>query len=150
MELKFTSKSLQRQAKKCEEEEKSEKLKIKKAMEKGNINGARIYAENTIQKRTKQMNYLCLASRLDVVVARLETQAKMSTINKSMGNIVKSLEFSLAIGNLQKMSETMDSFKKQFVNVEVQAEFMESPMADSILWNQYPSTAKGAVASQRC
>ena len=42
MELKFTSKSLQRQAKKCEKEEKSKKLKIKKAMEKGNIDGARI------------------------------------------------------------------------------------------------------------
>ena len=73
MELKFTSKSLQRQAKKCEKEEKSEKLKIKKAMEKGNINGAQIYVENTIQKRTEQMNYLRLASRLDAVVARLDT-----------------------------------------------------------------------------
>ena len=78
MELKFTSKSIQRQAKKCEKEEKSEKLKIKKAMEKGNIDGARIYAENVIQKRTEQMNYL----RLDVVVALLDTQAKMSTISK--------------------------------------------------------------------
>ena len=73
MELKFTSKSLQRQAKKCEKEEKSEKLKIKKAMEKGNINGAQIYVENTIQKRTEQMNYLRLASCLDAVVARLNT-----------------------------------------------------------------------------
>ncbi|KAL0008990.1 hypothetical protein SO802_010492 [Lithocarpus litseifolius] len=131
-------------------EEKSEKLKIKKAMEKGNIDGARIYAENAIQKRTKQMNYLRLAFRLDAVVARLDMQAKMSTINKSMGNIVKSLESSLATGNLQKMSKTMDSFEKQFVNMEVQAEFMESAMAGSILWNQYPSSVKGAVASQRC
>ena len=37
-------------------------LKIKKATEKGNINGPRIYAENTIHKCTKQMNYLCLTS----------------------------------------------------------------------------------------
>ena len=76
MELKFTSKSIQRQAKKCEEE-KSEKLKIKKAVEKGNIDRARIYAKNAIQKRTEQMNYLCL----DVVVALLDMQAKMSTIS---------------------------------------------------------------------
>ncbi|XP_030945699.1 ESCRT-related protein CHMP1A-like [Quercus lobata] len=80
MELKFTSKSLQRQAKKCEKEEKSEKLKIKKAMEKGNIDGARIYAKNAIRKRTAQMNYLRLASRLDAVVARLDTQAKIALI----------------------------------------------------------------------
>ncbi|KAK8579881.1 hypothetical protein V6N13_143042 [Hibiscus sabdariffa] len=63
MELKFTSKSLQRQARKCEKEEKSEKLKVKNAMEKGNMDGAGIYAENAIRKRTEQMNYLRLASR---------------------------------------------------------------------------------------
>ena len=99
MDLKFTSKSLQRQSRKCEKEEKSEKLKVKKAIEKGNMDGARIYAENAIRKRTEQMNYLRLASRLDAVVARLDTQAKMTTINKSMANIVKSLESTLATGN---------------------------------------------------
>ncbi|CDY59930.1 BnaC06g43840D [Brassica napus] len=119
-DLKFTSKSLQRQSRKCEKEEKAEKLKVKKAIEKGNMDGARIYAENAIRKRSEQMNYLRLASRLDAVVARLDTQAKMTTITKSMTNIVKSLESSLATGcNLQKMSETMDSFEKQFVNMEV-------------------------------
>ncbi|XP_028756243.1 ESCRT-related protein CHMP1B-like [Neltuma alba] len=131
MELKFNSKSLQRQACKCKKEEKSEELKVKKAMEKGNMDGARIHAENAIRKRTEQMNYLRLASRLDAVVARLDTQAKMSNINKSMINIVKSLESSLATGNLQKMSETMDNFEKQFVNMEVQAEFTETAMAGS-------------------
>ncbi|XP_055832402.1 ESCRT-related protein CHMP1B-like [Solanum dulcamara] len=131
MELKFTSKSLQRQARKCEKDEKSEKLKVKKAIEKGNMDGARIYAENAIRKRSEHMNYLRLSSRLDAVVARLDTQAKMTTISKSMSSIVKSLESSLNTGNLQKMSETMDSFERQFVNMEVQAEFMESSMAGS-------------------
>jgi len=131
MELKFTSKSLNRQSRKCEKEEKAEKLKVKKAIEKGNLDGARIYAENAIRKRSEQMNYLRLASRLDAVVARLDTQAKMQVIGKSMGNIVKSLESSLNTGNLQKMSETMDQFEKQFVNMEVQAEFMDSSMAGS-------------------
>ncbi|XP_057524749.1 ESCRT-related protein CHMP1-like [Amaranthus tricolor] len=131
IELKLTSKSLQRQARKCEKDEKSEKLKIKKAIEKGNVDGSRTYAENAIRKRTEQMNYLRLASRLDAVVSRLDTQAKMQTIGKSMGSIVKSIESSLNSSNLQKMSETMDQFEKQFVNMEVQAEFVENSMAGS-------------------
>ncbi|XXG45949.1 hypothetical protein AAC387_Pa02g0901 [Persea americana] len=143
MELKFTAKSLQRQARKCEKDEKSEKLKVKKAIEKGNMDGARIYAENAIRKRNEQMNYLRLSSRLDAVVARLDTQAKMTTINKSMGSIVKALDSSLATGNLQKMSETMDQFEKQFVNMEVQAEFMETSMAGSTSL----STPEGEVNS---
>jgi charged multivesicular body protein 1 len=48
-----------------------------------------------------------------------------------MGSIVKSLDSALATGNLQKMSETMDKFESQFVNMEVQAEFMEGAMAGS-------------------
>ncbi|PON31319.1 hypothetical protein PanWU01x14_370820 [Parasponia andersonii] len=74
--------------KKCEKEEKSEKLKIKKAMKKGNIDGAQIYVENAIHKQTEQMNYLCLATRLDTIVTRLDNQANMTTIKKSMGSIL--------------------------------------------------------------
>lgn len=43
--LKFTSKQLVKQSHKSEKEEKSEKLKVKKAIEKGNIDGAKIYAQ---------------------------------------------------------------------------------------------------------
>ncbi|KAI4982287.1 hypothetical protein ZWY2020_022779 [Hordeum vulgare] len=50
---------------KWEKEEKEKKLKVKKAIEKGNGAYARIYAENAIHKRTEHMNYLRLASRLD-------------------------------------------------------------------------------------
>ncbi|KAJ7287946.1 hypothetical protein O6H91_18G017700 [Diphasiastrum complanatum] len=131
MELKMTAKTLARQAKKCEKDEKSEKLKVKKAIEKGNMDGARIYAENAIRKRSEQMNYLRLSSRLDAVVARLDTQSKMMTINKSMTSIVRALDVSLASNNLQKMSETMDQFEKQFINMEVQSEFVENAMAGS-------------------
>jgi len=131
MDLKITSKSLQRQARKCEKEEKAEKLKVKKAIEKGNMDGARIYAENSIRKHNEQLNYMRLASRLDAVVSRLDTQAKMMTINKSMTSIVKALDSALATGNLQKMSETMDQFETQFVNMEVQSQFVENAMAGS-------------------
>uniref|UniRef100_R7W7S2 Uncharacterized protein n=1 Tax=Aegilops tauschii TaxID=37682 RepID=R7W7S2_AEGTA len=41
-----------------------EKLKVKKAIEKGNTDGAQIYSENAICKRTEHMNYLRLASRI--------------------------------------------------------------------------------------
>ena len=76
MDLKITSKSLQRQARKCEKEEKFEKLKVKKAIEKGSIDGAQIYADKSIRKHNEQLNYICLASCLDVVVSRIDTQEK--------------------------------------------------------------------------
>ena len=65
---------------------------VKKAIEKGNIDGAKIYAQNAIRKKTEALNYLRLASRLDAVVSRLDTQAKMNMINSSMSQIVRALD----------------------------------------------------------
>jgi charged multivesicular body protein 1 len=48
--LKFAAKELERSSKKCDKEEKAEKLKLKKAIEKGNMEVARIHAENAIRK----------------------------------------------------------------------------------------------------
>lgn len=49
-------------------------------------------AQNAIRKKNEQLNYMKLASRLDAVVSRLETQAKMQMVTKSMGQIVGMLE----------------------------------------------------------
>ncbi|KAK9803072.1 hypothetical protein WJX73_006942 [Symbiochloris irregularis] len=126
--LKFTAKQLQKSAVKCEKEEKSEKLKIKKAIEKGNIDGAKIYAQNAIRKKNEALNYMRLGSRLDAVVSRLDTQAKMQTITNSMAGIVKTLDMSLKQNNLDKVANTMDQFEKQFENLDIQSEFVNDAM----------------------
>lgn len=77
MNIKLMSKLQQRRVWKCEKEEKAKKLEVKKKIEKGNMDGDRVYTENAIQKR---MNYLRLSSKLDGVVARLDTQTKMTII----------------------------------------------------------------------
>uniref|UniRef100_A0A061R0J8 Charged multivesicular body protein 1 n=3 Tax=Tetraselmis sp. GSL018 TaxID=582737 RepID=A0A061R0J8_9CHLO len=128
--LKFTAKQLVRQAAKCEKEEKAERLKVKKAMEKGNLEGAKIYAQNAIRKKTEQLNYLRLSSRLDAVVSRLDTQAKMNMVNKNMAGIVKTLEKTLNSQNLEQVSQVMDQFEKQFENLDVQSEFVEKAMSN--------------------
>merc|ERR1712188_338357 len=128
--LKFTSKQLSRSANKCVKDEKSEKLKVKKAIEKGNIEGARIYAQNAIRKHTEQLNYLKLASRLDAVVSKLETQSKMNQVNKSMAGIVKSLDRALKTNPLEQVSSTMDKFEQQFESLDVQSECVQEAMGN--------------------
>lgn len=128
--LKFTSKQLVRGSKRAEKDEKSEKLKVKKAIEKQNMDGAKIYAQNAIRKKNEALNYLRLASRLDAVVSRLDTQAKMQMVNKSMVGIVSALDRALANNNLEKMATTMDQFERQFENLDVQSEFVENAMSN--------------------
>jgi charged multivesicular body protein 1 len=101
--LKFTAKQLNKQSQKSTKDEKVERIKVKKAIEKGNLDGAKIYAQNAIRKKNESLNYLRLASRLDAVVSRLDTQAKMQIVNKSMAGIVKALGKSLASNNLEQV-----------------------------------------------
>eukprot|EP00118_Oscarella_pearsei_P012593 m.93850 g.93850 ORF g.93850 m.93850 type:complete len:78 (+) comp36803_c0_seq15:807-1040(+) len=51
--LKFAAKQLDRNAKKCDKEEKAEKVKLKRAIGKGNMDGARIHAENSIRQKNQ-------------------------------------------------------------------------------------------------
>lgn len=101
---------------------------VKKAIEKGNIDIAKIYAQNAIRKKNEQLNYLRLASRLDAVVTRLDQQAKMQMITTNMSGIVKALDRALASNNLEKVAATMDQFEKQFENLDIQSEFVEGAM----------------------
>lgn len=71
--LKFAVKELERNSKKCEKEEKMEKEKAKKAIQKGNMEGARIHAENAIRQKNQALNYLRMSARVDAVSSRVQT-----------------------------------------------------------------------------
>jgi len=49
-------------------------------MEKGNLAGARIYAENAIRCKSAALNYLRLSSRIDAVAQRVNTAIKMKMV----------------------------------------------------------------------
>jgi charged multivesicular body protein 1 len=54
---------------------------VSQAIEKGNIEGARIYAQNAIREKNQALNYLRLASRIDAVSSRLEVAVRMKTVS---------------------------------------------------------------------
>jgi len=129
--LKFTSKQLQRQSKRCEKNEKANKLKLKQAIEKGNMDGAKIYAENSIREKNQALSYLRLSSRIDAVAARVETAVRMRQVTRSMAGIVKNLEAASKSMNLEKITQVMDQFEKQFEDLDVQSTYVEGAMNQS-------------------
>lgn len=61
--LKFQSKDLNRNARKCEKNEKIEKGKAFKAMQKNNMEGAQIHAASAIRLRNENLQFLRIASQ---------------------------------------------------------------------------------------
>eukprot|EP01126_Amoeba_proteus_P056557 TRINITY_DN711_c0_g1_i13.p1 TRINITY_DN711_c0_g1~~TRINITY_DN711_c0_g1_i13.p1 ORF type:complete len:110 (+),score=23.16 TRINITY_DN711_c0_g1_i13:142-471(+) len=103
MALRFTARQLVSQSKRCEKQAKKEKLKLKKAIEQGNTEGARIYAQNAIRQKNQALNYLRLSSRVDAVSTRVETAARMRQVTRSMNNIVVAMDRAMKEMNLEKV-----------------------------------------------
>lgn len=136
--LKFSSKNLSRESKKCVKSESEEKTKLKKAIQKGNMEGARIHAENAIRQKNqvqlpfsipqikfKALNFLRLSSRVDAVASRVQTAVSMQRVTKDMTSVVRSMEGALKSMNLEQISNMLDRFEKSFENLDVQSQVME-------------------------
>ena len=130
--LKFAAKQLERNAKKCQKEEKAEKHKLKCAIEKGNTEGARIHAENAIRQKSQYANFLRMASRVDGVCSRVQTAIAMQQVTGNMGSVVKGLDSAMKSMNLEKMQQLMDKFEKQFEDMDVQSQAMDQTMSNTV------------------
>jgi len=130
-QLKFTAKQMGRLSSKCLKEEKAEKEKIKKCLEKDNHDGARIHAQNAIRAKTNAQNYLRLSSRIDAVASRLESAIKMQQVTKSMGQVVKGMDKVLGSMNVEAIAKVMENFEKSFENMDVRSEYVEQTMNSS-------------------
>lgn len=98
----MTAKQLNRQSEKCKKNEAEQKAKLKAAIEKGNVEAAKIYAQNAIREKNMSVQYLKLSSRIDAVSQRVQTAISMGQVSKSMGKVVQGMD---------KVLDTMDPNK---------------------------------------
>mmetsp|Transcript_13601 Transcript_13601/g.20449 ORF Transcript_13601/g.20449 Transcript_13601/m.20449 type:complete len:203 (+) Transcript_13601:117-725(+) len=128
IDLRITTKQMQRSAKKCEKNEKAAIEKLKKAIKQGNSEGARIYGQDAIREKNQALNHLRMSSRLDAVSSRIDTAVRMNAVSGAMKSVVKGMEKGLAAMNPEEISRIMDKFEQQFEDLDVKAEYMEGTM----------------------
>ncbi|XP_074599756.1 charged multivesicular body protein 1 [Brevipalpus obovatus] len=129
--LKFASKDLMRNSKRCEKEEKKEKEKCKQAITKSNLETAKIHAENAIRQKNQALNYLRMSARVDAVASRVQTALTTKRVTQSMTGVVKAMDAAMKSMNLEKISSVMDKFEKQFEDLDVQSSVMEDTMTST-------------------
>ncbi|KAG8201186.1 hypothetical protein JTE90_028841 [Oedothorax gibbosus] len=130
-QLRFSSKQLERLSKRAEKDEKIQKNKIKKAIQQGNMEGAKIYAENAIRKKNEALNYLRMASKIDAVSSKVQSALTMKGVTKNMGSVVKALDKAINSMDLQKVSAVMDQFEQQFEDLDVRTSVIEDAMGSA-------------------
>merc|ERR1712232_1029686 len=119
---------MQRNAKKCEKNSKIAQAKVKKAIQQGNSEGARIYAQDAIREKNQSLNCLKMASRIDAVSSRIDTAVRMNQITSGMQGVVKGMDVGLASMNIEQLTKVMDKFEKQFEDLDVKTSYMDDAM----------------------
>jgi charged multivesicular body protein 1 len=119
--FKLTSKQMARSAKKCEKNQGTQTEKLKKAIKDGNMEGAKIYAQNVIREKNQALNFLRLGSRIDAVASRLETAIRMQDVNKAMAQTVKGMSNAMKSMQVEQIANTMEEFERQFENMDVRS-----------------------------
>jgi len=127
-QLRFCAKQLNRLSQRAEKDEKAQRAKVKKALQQGNVDGAKIYAENAIRKKNEALNYLRMSSKVDAVSSKVQTAVTMKSVTKNMGAVVKSLDKALNSMDLQKISQVMDKFETQFEDLDVRTSVLDNAM----------------------
>jgi len=143
--LKFASKQLMRDSKKADKEEKAEKKKLQKAIEKGNMDVARIHAENAIRQKNQSLNYLRMSARIDAVASRVQTAVTTKRVTSSMQGVVKAMDSAMKSMNLEKISGLMDKFEKEFEDLDVQTSVMENTMGNTTATNVPQDAVEGLM-----
>merc|ERR1711920_1126078 len=113
------------QSKKFEKEANQYKKKVKKAMEEGNMDIAKIHADTAIHKHNAGNQMLKLSSRIDGVTMRMESVLKTQQVTKMLSSVSSKLDPMINTNTMERMSLTMDAFETQFENLDIQSKVLE-------------------------
>lgn len=119
--FRLTSKQMARSAKKCDKNMATQKEKLKKAIEQGNMDGAKIYAQNVIREKNQSLNFLRLGSRIDAVSSRLETAIRMQQVSVAMKSTVQGMSNAMKSMEVTQIAQTMEDFERQFEDMDVRS-----------------------------
>ena len=113
-QLKFCSKQLARLSKKAEKEQRQQEAQVKKALEKGNPDIARVYAENAVRKKNESLNYLRMSGKIDAVASRVQSAVTMKGV--SLNILVLSLSSEFTAGGRRQLENLVYSLFHDLLN----------------------------------
>lgn len=93
-------------------------------MKKGDMERAKILAENALREHQQSLSLLKLSARMEAVAQRIEQALVMGKVTKSMSKTVDGMEAAFASLDATKISKIMDRFAEQFDEVDLKTKVM--------------------------
>ena len=127
-EMKHTSKSLDKQANKVEQNMKKEEQKVIALMNSGNHEAARISAESIIRMKGEALNCRRMAAQMGAVAQKLETADRTKNISTSIKKSVPIIQRGLKQMEKIGISKAVAEFDQVFEELDVKADSMNTAL----------------------
>lgn len=128
IEFKMAGKQYGRSAAKCEKAEGENKKKALAAMEKGNLDAAREYANSAIREKSMSIQHIRMQARMEACASRLEMKIRMQDMSDTMKSTVKGMANAIKKMEPEKISKLMDEFEKNFEDMDVMSQQIQNSM----------------------
>ena len=117
-DIKFTAKQLTRESKKAEKRQAEHKIKLKNAIEKQDMERAKICAENALREKQQSLALLKLSSRMEAVAQRVEQALVLGKVTKVSLMCVSGKQGVWTNTSIQSMSKTVDGMEAAFKSMD--------------------------------
>eukprot|EP00204_Picochlorum_oklahomense_P002957 CAMPEP_0118806860 /NCGR_PEP_ID=MMETSP1161-20130426/33301_1 /TAXON_ID=249345 /ORGANISM="Picochlorum oklahomensis, Strain CCMP2329" /LENGTH=179 /DNA_ID=CAMNT_0006736109 /DNA_START=270 /DNA_END=809 /DNA_ORIENTATION=- len=128
----MAQKQMKRTANKRLAEHKKSKKQVEKFMKEGQMDTARIHAENAIRQYSEFTQYLQLAARIDAVAQRVKTAITMGQMNKNMHKVVSGMSKVLNAMDVEKLTQVMEKFETDNETLDVRTAYMDEAIASTV------------------
>ena len=91
IEMKLNSKMITKQAQKIEQQEAAEKKKVLQYMQKGDMESAKVFAENAIRAKKECLNTRRFGVKMSALASKIESAARTQQMSQTMKQSVPAL-----------------------------------------------------------
>lgn len=123
-EMKATSKQFLREANKCEANRKKYEMRIKGLLQKNDIDGAKIAAQQAISYKNQAVRMNTLGHKVGTIATKLQGAARTMAMSSTLKNLVASMPQFATIEQSANAMETLDNFEKMVDNIDVHTTMM--------------------------
>ncbi|CRG99269.1 vacuolar protein sorting-associated protein 46, putative [Plasmodium relictum] len=129
--LKLKTKELEKLSNRSELEEKKLISDVKKAIQSGKIDIARLYAEKCIRKKNEKINYLNLSNKIDVLVSRLESAYRCSSLVKDVSTMIPLIQKINSETNALKIGNDVTKLENIFDEISISSDLINDTVQTS-------------------
>lgn len=125
LNLKVVGRRLERSKRKLENQQRQTEKKVRQAIQKGDMESARMYAKDVVRSKKWALGYQSLVSKIDGLIFKLERADAVQSIAGEMKGVAGALREANAQLNLPEIDNVVNDMNQALEGIEDKSDIME-------------------------